>query len=165
MSPEQADSGGEDIDTRTDVYSLGVIFYELLTGALPLSVTQMRTFTFHELLRRLREDEAPGRVPSSALSGDQTLTAAHSRQTEPGALRKQLRGDLDSIALKALEKDRARRYGSPSEFAADIQRYLRDEPVLATASSAVYRTRKFVRRHRLGVAASPQLVWPFWFWL
>jgi non-specific serine/threonine protein kinase/serine/threonine-protein kinase len=154
MSPEQADSGGEDIDTRTDVYSLGVIFYELLTGSLPLSVTQMRTFTFHELLRRLREDEAPRPSTKLRTLGDQTLSAARSRQTEPGTLRKQLRGDLDSIALKALEKNRTRRYGSPAEFAADIHRYLDDEPVLATASSALYRARKFVRRHRFGVAAS-----------
>ena len=154
MSPEQADSGGEDIDTRTDVYSLGVIFYELLVGALPLDLTQIRNLAFHELLRRLREDDAPRPSTKVRTLGDESSTNARNRRTEPAALSKELRGDLDAIALKALEKNRARRYGAPSDLAADIGRYLNDEPVLATAPSFTYRAQKFVRRHRWGVAAS-----------
>jgi serine/threonine protein kinase/tetratricopeptide (TPR) repeat protein len=150
MSPEQANSAGQDIDTRTDVYSLGVIFYELLAGVGPLDLERI---TLDEFLRKLREDDPP--TPSTRLrSQDPTKSAevARKRHTEPLALVNQIRGDLDWIALKALEKDRARRYGSPSELAADIGRYLRNEPVLAVPPSAVYRARKFARRYRVPLA-------------
>jgi tetratricopeptide (TPR) repeat protein len=158
MSPEQADSSSEDIDTRADVYSLGVIFYELLAGVPPL---ELRKGTFDEFLRRLREEEAA--KPSArirALDPDTAVELAQKRQTEASALSRQIRGDLDSIALKALEKDRSRRYGSPSEFAADIRRYLSNEVVLAVPPSAVYRARKFARRYRgaLAVVAAFVLV-------
>jgi non-specific serine/threonine protein kinase/serine/threonine-protein kinase len=154
MSPEQADSGGEDIDTRTDVYSLGVVFYELLVGTLPLDLKQIRNLAFHELLRRLREDDAPRPSTKFRTLGDESSITARNRRTEPGTLGKELRGDLDAIALKALEKDRARRYAAPSDLAADIGHYLNDEPVVASPPSLTYRAQKFVRRHRWGVAAS-----------
>ena len=146
MSPEQANSSGEDIDTRTDVYSLGMVFYELLAGGPPI---ELRKIAFEEFLRRLREDEPP--KPSTKIrTQDQTTSTevARKRQTEPQALAKQMRGELDLIALKALEKDRSRRYGSPSDFATDIGRYLNDEAVLAVPPSAAYRARKFARRYR-----------------
>ena len=146
MSPEQANSSGEDIDTRTDVYSLGIIFYELLAGAPPI---ELRKVSLEEFLRRLREDEPP--KPSTKIRTQDPGTStevAHKRQTDPLALTKQMRGELDSIALKALEKDRSRRYASPSDFAADIRRYLNNEAVLAVPASAAYRARKFARRYR-----------------
>ena len=149
MSPEQALSSGEDIDTRTDVYSLGIIFYELLAGAPPL---ELHKIAFDEFLRRLREDEPP--KPSTKIRTQDPATStevARKRQTEPPALVKQMRGDLDSIALKALEKDRSRRYGSLSDFAADIARYLHNEPVLAVPPSVAYRARKFARRYRVAL--------------
>jgi non-specific serine/threonine protein kinase/serine/threonine-protein kinase len=152
MSPEQANSCGVDIDTRTDVYSLGVIFYELLTGLPPLL---LRKTELEKFLRRLREEEPP--KPSArlrTLARDISTDAAHKRQTEPLTLAKQIRGDLDSIALKALEKDRSRRYGSPSDLAADIGRYLRNEAVLAAPTSAAYRARKFAGRHPRGLVAA-----------
>ena len=152
MSPEQANSSGEDIDTRTDVYSLGIILYELLAGVPPLD---LRKIAFEEFLRRLREDEPP--KPSTKIRTQDPATStdvARKRQTEPLALARQMRGDLDSIALKALEKDRSRRYGSPSDFAADIGRYLKNEAVLAVPPSAAYRARKFARRHRAALIAA-----------
>ena len=152
MSPEQALSSGEDIDTRTDVYSLGIIFYELLAGAAPI---ELHRVAFHEFLRRLREEEPP--KPSTKVRTHDPATSAEvarKRQTEPPTLVRQLRGDLDSIALKALEKDRARRYGSPSEFGADIGRYLRHEAVLAVPPSVAYRARKFARRYRAALATA-----------
>jgi eukaryotic-like serine/threonine-protein kinase len=156
MSPEQADSSGEDIDTRTDVYSLGIILYELLAGAPPLD---MRRIAFEEFLRKLREEEPP--KPSTKIRTHDAATStalANKRQTEPLALAKEIRGDLDSITLKALEKDRSRRYGSPSELAADIRRYLRHEPVEARPASAGYRAGKYIRRHRVGVAFAAGVV-------
>jgi non-specific serine/threonine protein kinase/serine/threonine-protein kinase len=152
MSPEQASSSGEDIDTRTDVYSLGIIFYELLAGAPPL---ELRKIAFEEFLRRLREDDAPKLSTKIRAQDPATSTeVARKRQTEPQALVRQVRGELDSIALKALEKDRSRRYGSSSDFAADIVRYLKNEPVLAVAPSAAYRARKFARRYRVALATA-----------
>jgi tetratricopeptide (TPR) repeat protein len=152
MSPEQALTSGEDIDTRTDVYSLGIILYELLAGAPPI---ELRKIAFDEFLRRLREEDA--QKPSTRIRTKDKATSAdiaRKRQTEPAPLARQLRGDLDSIALKALEKDRSRRYASPSEFAADIARYLRGEAVLAVPPSFSYRARKFGGRHWGGLLAA-----------
>ena len=151
MSPEQADSSGEDIDTRTDVYSLGVVLYELLVGALPFDFTKL---AYDEILKRLREEDAPR--PSTRLRtvGAGSVATAQNRGADLPTLTRQLRGDADAITLKALEKDRARRYATPSELAADIGRYLRNEPVIARPASAAYRARKYIRRHRLGVAVA-----------
>ena len=154
MSPEQANSGSEDIDTRSDVYSLGVVLYELLVGALPLDLTEIRDQAFFELLRRIREEDAPRPSTKLRTSSQHSSVAARNRGTEPAELDEQLKGDLDSIALKALEKERSRRYSSPSDLAGDIERYLHNEPVLAVPPSLAYRSGKFVRRHRLAVAAS-----------
>src|SRR6266849_5592405 len=155
MSPEQADSAGEDIDTRTDVYSLGVVLYQLLVGALPLDLKKL---AYEEILHRLRDKEVP--KPSSRIlmeGGDSAITAKN-RGTDAPSLTRQLRGDPDAVVLKALEKDRKRRYGSPSELAADLGRYLHNEPVSAHTPSAAYRTRKYIRRHRLGVAVATGLL-------
>jgi serine/threonine protein kinase len=149
MSPEQAGSAGEDVDTRTDVYSLGVILYELLVGRVPF---EFRKLAFDEMVRKLREEDAPR--PSTKLRslGGQSAIVAENHSTDSRALGRQLRGDLDLIVLKSLEKARARRYGAPSELAADIAHYLRNEPVVARQASTGYRAWKYVRRHRLGVA-------------
>jgi serine/threonine protein kinase/tetratricopeptide (TPR) repeat protein len=149
MSPEQAGSVGEDIDTRTDVYSLGVVLYELLVGALPFDFRDLRV---DEMMHKVRDEDAS--KPSTKLRtlGEQSTTAARNRRTEPRTLARLLRGDLDAITLKAIEKERSRRYGSPSDFAADINRHLRNEAVMAHPPSVVYRARKYIRRHRLGIA-------------
>jgi non-specific serine/threonine protein kinase/serine/threonine-protein kinase len=154
MSPEQAEMTGLDIDTRTDVYALGILLYQLLVGALPFDPTDLRKAGLDEIRRRIRQVDPPR--PSTRIStmGVASTESAKNRRTEPGKLASQLRGDLDWITMKTLEKDRTRRYGSPSELAADIGRHLRNEPVLAGPPSAVYRAGKFVRRHRLGVAVA-----------
>jgi len=150
MSPEQALSSGEDIDTRTDVYSLGIIFYELLAGAPPI---ELRKLALDEFLRRLREQD-PQKLSVMLRTQDRatSIVLAQKRRTEPPELARQVRGDLDCIALKAIEKDRSRRYGSPSDFAADIGRYLNNEAVLAVPPSVAYRVRKFARRYRVALA-------------
>jgi non-specific serine/threonine protein kinase/serine/threonine-protein kinase len=158
MSPEQAQTTGQDVDTRTDVYSLGVLLYELLVGALPFDPQELRSGGYAGIVQRLREDEPPR--PSVRLStlGERSTDSARKRSVDLRTLRSQLRGDLDWIAMKALEKDRSRRYDSPAEFAADVRRHLNNEPVLAGAPTAAYRAAKFVRRHRVGVGVSALVV-------
>jgi non-specific serine/threonine protein kinase/serine/threonine-protein kinase len=155
MSPEQAGSGGEDLDTRSDVYSLGVVLYELLVGALPLDLKKLAQ---EEALRRLREQDAPRPSTRLRLLGDDSAETAKNRGSDVPTLTRQLKGDPDAIALKALEKDRKRRYASPSELAADIERYLANEPVSAHVPSRAYRAGKYIRRHRVGVALASAVV-------
>jgi len=157
MSPEQAEFGGLDIDTRTDVYALGVILYELLTGTLPFDPKTLREQGLDEVRRTIRDVEPPRpstRVTTAARSSSRVDSSAPTVV----ALARQLRGDLDWITMKALEKDRTRRYGSVSDLAADLRRHLDDAPVLASPPSATYRISKFVRRHRSGVAVAGALV-------
>jgi serine/threonine protein kinase len=158
MSPEQAEMSGQNVDTRTDVYSLGAILYELLVGALPFDPKELRRAGYDEIRRKIREEDPP--KPSTRLStmGSASALQAQNRQTEQPALIRQIRGDLDWITMKALEKDRTRRYGSPTELAADLRRHLCHEPVSAGPPSTVYRAKKFVRRHRFGMAAAAALV-------
>lgn len=152
MSPEQADLSGYDVDSRTDVYSLGVLLFELLVGALPFEPAELRHAGYAEICRKIREEE-PARpsVRLSTLHG-QADELAGNRQTDGPSLIRMLRGDLDWITMRALEKTPDRRYASPSELAADLRRHINDEPVLAGPPSAAYRMRKFARRHKLLVA-------------
>ncbi len=154
MSPEQADPLGLDIDTRSDIYSLGVLLYELLTGVTPFEIKTLRAAALDEVKRIIRDQDPPR--PSTRLStlGVDLPTVAKQRGLEPKKLGIVLRGDLDWIIMRAMEKDRTRRYETATDFARDIERYLNQEPVAAGPPSASYRTRKFVRRHRTGVAAA-----------
>jgi serine/threonine protein kinase/tetratricopeptide (TPR) repeat protein len=153
ISPEQAELNNLDIDTRTDIYALGVILYELLTGTVPFSRKEMQSAGFVEMLRVIKEQE-PSK-PSTKLSGSGSLPSlAACRHTEPAKLTRLVRGELDWITMKALEKDRSRRYETANGMAMDIRRYLDDEPVLASPPSAAYRMKKFVRRNRPQVIAA-----------
>jgi serine/threonine protein kinase/Tfp pilus assembly protein PilF len=153
MSPEQAEMGGLDVDTRTDIYSLGVLLYELLTGALPLDRQVLQQQAFDEVRRVIREVDPPRPSTRVTQMGPASTDAAKRRMTEPARLAGLLRGDLDWITMRALEKDRTRRYGTAIELANDVLRHLRHEPVVAGPPRASYRARKFVRRHRFGVAS------------
>jgi len=154
ISPEQADSTAQDVDTRTDVYSLGAVLYVLLTGSLPFETVQRGEQPLFEALRQLREEDA--QRPSTKVSLDRKTSSAKAvaRGTEPKQLVSLLRGDLDWITLKALERDRGRRYATPMELAADIRRYLRNEAVQAHPASAWYHGRKFLRRYWVPVTAA-----------
>jgi len=153
MSPEQAEMSGLDVDTRSDIYSLGALLYELLTGMTPFNQERLRSAGYGEVQRILREEDPPR--PSVCLSTHKkTLpVVALRRGTDPTRLNRTVRGELDWIVMKTLEKDRTRRYETAAALADDIERHLHNEPVLAGRPGSVYRLRKFARRHRVGVAA------------
>ena len=153
MAPEQAQLFDADVDTRADVYSLGVLLYELLVGARPFHVRELRKAGLAEIHRYIREVDPPR--PSTRLSTLETGSqVAELRRTDPGSLIRVLRGDLDWITMKALEKERARRYGSAEDLVQDVQRHLGNEPVQARPPNLGYKARKFVRRNRLATAAA-----------
>ena len=159
MSPEQAEMSGLDIDTRSDIYSLGVLAYELLTGRPPFEADRLAKAALVEMHRIIREEEPPR--PSlrlSTLGGPALTTIAGHRSTEPARLSKLVAGELDWIVMRAMEKDRRRRYDTASDLAADLTRHLTGEPVVAAPPGWAYRTRKLARKHRRLVASTATLV-------
>lgn len=159
MSPEQAGLGGLDIDTRSDVYSLGVLLYELLTGKPPFDSAALRRSAIDEILRSIREQEPPRPSVRLTTLPEQELTmVAQRHQSEPAKFSNLIRGDLDWIVMKTLEKDRARRYATANGLAVDIQRHLKNEPVIARPPSSFYRAQKWARRNMLIFIASSLVV-------
>jgi hypothetical protein len=151
MSPEQAEMSGLDVDTRSDIYSLGVLLYELLTGSTPFDRQRLENAGLDDLRRIIREEEPPR--PSTRLStlGQALSTVSARRNIEPAKLPALVRGDLDWIVMKAMEKDRTRRYETASSLAADVRHFLREEPIEARPPSPLYRFRKFARRHKVTI--------------
>ncbi len=159
MSPEQAQMSGMDIDTRSDIYSLGVLLYELLTGATPFDARQLLGAAYEEMQRIIREVEPlQPSTRMSTLAAATLNTVAHQRRIDPKSLSRLFRGDLDWIVMRCLEKDRTRRYETVTGLAGDVQRYLNDEPVEARRPTSSYRLRKFIRRHKLKVIAGSAIV-------
>jgi serine/threonine protein kinase/tetratricopeptide (TPR) repeat protein len=157
MSPEQAEMSGLDVDTRSDIYSLGVLLYELLTGTTPFDKARLHEAAYDEIRRIIRHEEPP--KPSTRIStlGQAAATTSTQRKSEPAKLRRLLRGDLDWIVMKCLDKDRNCRYETANGLARDIERYLTDEPVIARPPSTVYRFRKFARRQKTGLVLATVL--------
>jgi serine/threonine protein kinase/tetratricopeptide (TPR) repeat protein len=154
MSPEQAGQSGLDVDTRSDIYSLGVLLYELLTGTTPFTRERFKKAAYDEIRRIIREEEPPRPSTRLSESKDALSSISAQRHMEPAKLTRLVRGELDWIVMKALEKDRNRRYETANSFALDVQRYLHDEPVEASPRSRVYRLSKFLRRNKGPVTAA-----------
>ena len=152
MAPEQAELNALDVDTRADIYSLGVMLYEMITGLTPFDRDRFRTAGFTEMLRIIKEEDPP--APSKRLSTmKQIADVAGRRRSEPKQLTRAIRGELDWVVMKAIDKERSRRYETANGLAMDVERYLKDEPVVARPATTLHRLQRIIRRNRATVAA------------